>query len=263
MRKRPSHFRLMIADFRLNAVWWALLVVLVLAGPAVQAGDLRSQVADSAKSKIYNLKSAIPHKDLIASMEDAAARRSLPPELSSGSEADAKDEPVYVTLLSFIFKLAVVVALAYGTIYALKRFNVSTFKRSNVAGIRVVENTSLGANRSLHVVEIGGRRLLVASTPNQVNLLTELEIDSGSHESLVISHQPEAGSVEASAPSRTNNCQLTTKNSFRDQLSTFMGAKPDTGDAASNVAQLIRGSSTFIQEKIVQLGRLRRKMRDA
>lgn len=250
MRKRLNDCRLQISDFRLSGVMWALMAILVVAGTAAHA----TAGSPSPKSEIVNHKSEIPkwdagQKDLLTSMEDEAARRPL-----SGSESGAKEEPVYVTLLSFIFKLAVVVALAYGTIYALKRLNVSAFKRSSVGGIRVVENTSLGANRSLHVVEVGGKRLLVASTPNQVNLLTELEVDS---------EQCTVDSGEGSAPSGTVNRQPSTANSFRDHLSAFMGARPNTGDSASNVAQIIRGSSTFLQEKIVELGRLRRKMRDA
>lgn len=157
---------------------------------------------------------------------------------------DSKDEPVYVTILSFIFKLAIVVALAYGTIFALKRFNVGSLQRSNNQRIKVVENTTLGANRSLHLVDVGSKRLLVASTTSQISLLAELQAD-------------DASEVSDQTIKPSNN------QAFKDQLSGFLGVKPDTGDTNMNVARVIRGSSTFLQEKIMELGRLRRNLRDA
>lgn len=240
MRRQPNDFRFEISDFGLNRALLALMVLFLMNGTALAGSHSPRHMGQSA---IENRKSEMTkwdagQKDLLASME------------AEKTTARAKEEPMYMTLLSFIFKLAVVVALAYGTIHALKRLNVHGLKRSSTQTIRVVENTSLAANRSLHLVEVGSKRLLVASTPGQISLLTEVD-----------SEQLTVDIREGSAPAETVNCELSTVNSFGKQFASFLGAKPDTGDAERNVAQAIRGSSAFLQEKIMAVGRMRRDCR--
>jgi len=172
----------------------------------------------------------------------------LPAE-NGDSTADSikeKDEPVFVTVLSFIFKLAVVLALAYATIYALKK--ITGIKNTAVGShrrIKIIENAALGTNRSLHLIEVGKERLLVASTPSNISLLTVLNQDQDGADDII-----ESESIEP------------TQSGFGQHLSAFMGGGRDAGDVAGSVAQSIRGSSAFLQEKIMQLGRLRRHHRD-
>ncbi len=216
---------------------------------AAAAQDSTGSVVGSSESQPLNLGAYEPTDPAL----DAPATPALP---EVGKVAKDKDEPVLVTVGSFIFKLAVVLGLAYASIYALKRF---TGLRSAIGGggrrIKVVENATLGTNRSLHLIEVGQKRLLVASTPSQISLLTELaveEVDSpasggGRSGQLTV----DSGDADAAQPA-----------GFAKQLTSFMGSRPNTGDGAGNVAQMIRGSSTFLQEKIMQLGRLRRKLKD-
>lgn len=167
-------------------------------------------------------------KDFLAALESAGEQ-----------EEKAKDQPVYVTALSFIFKLALVLALAYATILGLKRFTgVRGTASAGRQRIRIMENSTLGANRALHLVEVGSRVLLVASTSNQVNLIAELSSDD----------LPE---VDAAPPVA----------GFRDQLSLFLGAKPDTSSASRGVAEMLRDSSAFLQGKVGEVGKLRGKFR--
>jgi flagellar biogenesis protein FliO len=206
-------------------------------------------------------KSAKPETPTAASSEsrplNLGAYEPSNPALDADVAKDAKekDEPVLVTVGSFIFKLAIVLGLAYASIYALKRF---TGLKNAIGGggrrIKVVENANLGTNRSLHLIEVqeataGGRprTLLVASTPSQISLLTELAVEE------VDSEQLPVDSGEAGSPQPVG---------FAGQLATFTGSQPKTGDAGGNIAQMVRGSSTFLQEKIMQLGRLRRKLKD-
>lgn len=158
-------------------------------------------------------------------------------------DAKQKDESLIVTLGSFLFKLAVVLGLAYASIYALKRF---TGLRNTVGSgrrrIRVIENASLGTNRSVHLIEVGAKKLLVGSTPNQISLLAELGAMETEHRESTL----ESDETGQSQPT-----------SFAGQLASMIGSDP-----GGSVAQVIRGSSAFLQEKIIQLGRLRRKLRD-
>lgn len=159
----------------------------------------------------------------------------------------SKDGPVLVQVGSFIFKLAVVLGLAYASIYALKRF---TGLKNAIGGgrrrIKVVENANLGSNRSLHLIEVGAKTLLVASTPSQISLLAELGADD----------MPEADAgFESSKAERLEGSE-------RRNPATLQPVNFQTLLAGQNIAQLIRGSSTFLQEKIMQLGRLRGKLKD-
>jgi len=76
------------------------------------------------------------------------------------------------------FKLIAVLALAYGSLYLLKRFSVggsAAAKSGSTPGMRVVSSLALAPNRSVHVLKVpGGKTLLVGATPNQVNLIADL-----------------------------------------------------------------------------------------
>ena len=76
-------------------------------------------------------------------------------------------------------------ALAYGSLMLLKRTGMGGAAAggknsgSSAAGLKVVSSLVLAPNRTVHVIRVpGGKNLLVAATPNQVNLIAELgELD--------------------------------------------------------------------------------------
>ena len=76
------------------------------------------------------------------------------------------------------FKLIAVLALAYGSLYLLKRIGVggsAAARTGGTPGMRVVSSLALAPNRSVHVLKVpGGKTLLVGATPNQVNLIADL-----------------------------------------------------------------------------------------
>ncbi len=172
------------------------------------------------------------------SEEEFFASLGTRPDTAKGTEKN--EEPVYVTALSFIFRLALVLALAYGTIFALKRF--TNIRGGTIAGqrnIRVVENSMLAANRALHLVEVGNRKYLVASTPGQISLIAEL-----SEEDL-----PEVKAEDAPA-------------GFKEQFAMFLSGKVDTSGTAKSVAQMLRESTAFFHNKVVDVARMRGKFKD-
>lgn len=163
----------------------------------------------------------------------------------SGTMSDQPEKtnepPVYVVAASFILKLGLVLVLAYVTILGLKRFSLlrgSSLLCGN-QHIKVIENSPLGASKMLHLVEIGPKRLLLASTQSQVSLLAEL--------------RPE-DLPEISAPAGVGG--------FKDQLAMFLGATFGTDATESNIAQMLRESAVCLQDKIKDVGKLRRKLKD-
>lgn len=164
------------------------------------------------------------------------------PEDGTEAKTQEKEPNGFVTAIGFIFKLALVLGLCYVTMLGLKKF---TSMRGVASGpsrshIRVIEHSSLGANRALHVVEIGTKKLLVASTPNQVNLLTELDPND----------MPDPG-----PDARPTG--------FKEQLSQFLGTKPDSTNNANNVANMLRDSSSFFQDKVREVAGFRGTFRNA
>ncbi len=75
-------------------------------------------------------------------------------------------------LLSTTVALAFVCALAVGVLKLLPLFGQ---KRGTVRGMRVVSRLPLDARRSLYVVEVGGRCLLVGAGDGPLTLLTEVD----------------------------------------------------------------------------------------
>jgi len=184
---------------------------------------------------------------LDASSDSRSGEKDFLASLDSADKPDAQTEeaPVYVTLARFGLSLALVLGLAYVTILGLKRF--TGLKAPFGAGqgrMRVVENLSLGAGRVLHLVEIGSRRLVVASTPSSVTMVTEIAADE---------------LADASSPGPPAEPPT----GFKDQLAMFLGGKSRSDESAGNVARILRDSTAFVQGSIGRLGSLRRRLRDA
>lgn len=147
-------------------------------------------------------------------------------------EASAeKEAPVYVTAIAFLLKLGLVLGLAYLSILGLKHF-------SGVRGgpgpgrhrIRIIENSSLGTSKSLHLVEVGPKRLLLASTPNQITLISELGEED-------LPEQPAS--------------EQTGVGGFREQLAMFLGSRADSVATQHRVADMLRNSTRYLESRVV------------
>lgn len=208
----------------------AMLVVMTLALASTACTASASHEKPAAHAKATETQA---DQDYLASLGLSDEKSPAPVE---------KEPPAYVTVLGFLLKLGLVLGLCYATILGLKKFTNMRASGSGPARsrIRVLEHSSLGANRALHVVEIGSKKLLVASTPNQVNLLTELD--------------------PADMPDPEPGQQIL---GFKDQLSMFLGHKPDSTDSAKNVAQMLRDSNSYMQDKVREVGGLRRTIKNA
>lgn len=201
---------------------------------AVGASGPASPVKASAMSADPGSAKAAPQQDFLAEREANDRRADRRKDLDR-----SEDPSVFMTALSFVSKLAVVLALAYLTILGLKRMSlIKPGVEPGKKNMRVLENLSLGTNRQLHLVETGSRTLVIASTPSRVSLIAELSPDE-----VVQVAQPEAQA------------------GFGQQLKMFMGTPADGTQAAGNVAQVLRDSGAFLRDKAAELGGLRKRMR--
>ncbi|NLC55262.1 MAG: FliO/MopB family protein [Armatimonadetes bacterium] len=136
--------------------------------PPAPAADPASQPAAApapvAKTAAPRPPESLPEKEIpleldLASMEAAAPK--MPTNTPLG-------------LLSLGLKLAVVLGLAYGSLRLLRRFLPGAGSAAPGGEMGVRSSFPLAPGRSVHLLDVEGRRLLIASTPQQITLLAEL-----------------------------------------------------------------------------------------
>jgi flagellar biosynthetic protein FliO len=212
------------------AVMTLALTVVIGASARCVGKDGAIPVTATHRTELTPGKSApVPETDFLASLE--ASEKKDPQE---------KPVPVYKTAFGLIFKLALVLGLVYLTVLGLKKFTtLKTPAARPGQHIRVLENSMLAANRSLHIVEIGSRKIVIGSTPNQVSMIAEL---------------PEESREDAQAE----------ESGFRNHLVSFLNGKkaPVERETARTVAQMLRESNDYLQDKVRDVGTIRGKVRD-
>lgn len=86
----------------------------------------------------------------------------------------AEGEIFYKMLLSVVVVIVLGVAVVYVSKKVLPRFTHISGKQ-----IRVIETTHIAPRKGLHLVEVGSRRLLIASTNEQITMLAEVTEPTG------------------------------------------------------------------------------------
>lgn len=104
-------------------------------------------------------------------------------------------------VLDVIFKLALVLALIYGSLYLLRRWQVGAFA-STRRQLTVLETTRLSARQFLHLVRVGEQAWLIGATDQAVSLLAEVELLPEVMQPDQSAPVPQAASAFAAALSR-------------------------------------------------------------
>ena len=100
-------------------------------------------------------------------------------DLSSlGAQASIGQEP---NIISVVLSLLFVILLIYitGIIYAkLNKIGFKTIKKQNAdfsrSQVSVISTTQLGSNKTLHVVELDGKRMLIGASSSAIQLIKDL-----------------------------------------------------------------------------------------
>jgi flagellar biogenesis protein FliO len=83
-------------------------------------------------------------------------------------------------IIKFVIGIVIVSALIYVTVFVLRFFytkkeKLNVTRCGNQSGvINILESINLDSNKKLHLVSVGGKVLLLSSSENQINLITEL-----------------------------------------------------------------------------------------
>ena len=110
-------------------------------------------------------------KDInLSSQSDSAGS----PQAGTAAVSKAEGEIFYKMLVSVIVVIALGVAVVYVSKKVLPRF-------TNLPGkqIRVIETTHIAPRKGLHLVQVGSRRLLIASTNEQITMLADVTDSAG------------------------------------------------------------------------------------
>ncbi|WP_319561863.1 flagellar biosynthetic protein FliO [Marispirochaeta sp.] len=97
-------------------------------------------------------------------------------ETSENNTTEALEPGGNLTIWSFVsmvLVLAGVVAAIYGLFFLLKRMAGRGYPDNDL--IRILSTKSLSSTRSVHLISLGGRFLLVGSAENSVSLITEID----------------------------------------------------------------------------------------
>ena len=83
------------------------------------------------------------------------------------------------SLISIVFSMIFVILLIYATgiIYTkLNKFGIKTLKQNENfdSKVSVISTTPLGSNKTLHVVELGGKRMLIGACSGAIQLIKDL-----------------------------------------------------------------------------------------
>jgi flagellar protein FliO/FliZ len=94
--------------------------------------------------------------------------------LPGGERSDPFEGPG--AALDLMLKLGAVLALAYVSLAALKRYTAGSVSKRGTL-LDVLDSKSLGPNRSVYVVRAGDKRLVLGVTQHQITALAELEAE--------------------------------------------------------------------------------------
>jgi flagellar biosynthetic protein FliO len=92
--------------------------------------------------------------------------------LPGGERSDPFDGPG--AAMDLVLKLGAVLALAYVSLAALRRYTAGTASQRGTL-LEILDSTTLGPNRSVYVVRAGEKRLVLGVTQQQITALAELD----------------------------------------------------------------------------------------
>ena len=87
--------------------------------------------------------------------------------------SETKDATQINLVKQFMLAIGFVALLGCGTFYFSKKV-APKLSASKGKSISIVDSVSLGQNKTLHIVEIDNKKLLIGSTPQSINTLAEL-----------------------------------------------------------------------------------------
>lgn len=175
---------------------------------------------------------------------DSESRGFLPeynpdnPELAS---VQTDNRPFWQIALDMSVKLLLVIALIYGMLIGMKWLQkVKNPAASGTATIQVLETVGLSPGRTLHLVVVGEKTLLLGSTEQNINTLAELSTeDAPIDETLMDDDELEVQVTSLSA------FETKLKTADENQVSSFAKAEAETMEWSDTLNKMRSGVRSF------------------
>jgi len=179
-------------------VWWTTAA----AAEAVAATEPVVTQEENAIEQVQDASEAVEPAAAPDDVSPLADSTSVPVAFPFGAEEDM-EESIWTIAMRLGFGLSLVVLLAWGAAYLLKRSTLGRQLGTDSGAIRVVERAYLGPKKAVFLVEISGRALALGVTETNISTLSEWE----------------AGEIELKP-------RDTTPSPFASQLKNILGQKP-------------------------------------
>jgi flagellar biosynthetic protein FliO len=149
-----------------------------------QSSDVEVHVSNQKKKTAMMFAAVIVAGGLIGFAARATGREDAAPPTPQPTQTTLFDDPDLAQsgnlslggkelFFKMMLSVLVVVALGVGALYLSKKVLPNVTKACGKE-IRVVETTYLGPRKALHLVEIGGQRLLIGSTNESIATLAHV-----------------------------------------------------------------------------------------
>jgi flagellar biosynthetic protein FliO len=99
--------------------------------------------------------------------------------ITSGGGVESASEPsLMAAIAKMVSALAIVILVVYGALYALRKLMGRKYSGAGGHGsLEVLETTYVGQHKTISLVRVGDRSVLVGVTDQQISTLTELDAD--------------------------------------------------------------------------------------
>jgi flagellar biosynthetic protein FliO len=167
-----------------------LAVAVLLALPALATTPRTSAAAQAPDAAAESAPESVATTEAQPAEADAAppaTRARLTGTLTAGAgepgsaaRPNYTSEPLDLTTstLDVTVKLVVVLALAYGALWLLRRNSLGGALGRRTGDLQVLESATLAPNRAGYLVRAGDRRLLLGVTTNQITTLSAWDGDT-------------------------------------------------------------------------------------
>jgi flagellar biosynthetic protein FliO len=112
----------------------------------------------------------------------------------AGTPTEALTGSAWPSIIKMISALCLVVLAIYGSIWLLKRLTTRGRRGGRQGLLEVIETAYLGPKRSVSLVRVAGKSVLIGTTDNQISMLTELSEE----ETTAVMSEPPAGADDDS-----------------------------------------------------------------
>ena len=136
---------------------------------------------------------AAPGLGTTLSVADTAVAVGSQAVAAADSAAPSVTEMVMPSIGRIVLSLGIIILVIYATVFLLRKLSGGKVSGGRGKTIQVIEQTYLAPKKSVCLVKMADRAVLIGVTDTTISLLTELDWDALPHETASKANPPQAG----------------------------------------------------------------------